>query len=269
MPVTGDIAELPLPELLNMMRHRSGKLTLLQTQQVSEMHLHFVPGYLCGFMLDKHIVKSESQVVSKLVSVTASPVGRFIFTPSHASSLMGSVRIHVDRLALIIVSEVDEISVNRSQLSPPHRIFRLQQPIPAVEFEEQGLADFFHSSVNLLRCGISAEKLAGIEQISTEQVQLYLYKLSILGLVSPGRRDDLWAQLDTVLSSKSTPLKLTEANKRAEELSNGTSHPGIRHAWQPNRSGDEEAPATNQQRKISNLIDQAKEIADRKSDAKR
>ena len=60
MPVTGDICELPLPELLNMMRHRSGKLTLLQTQQISEMHLHFTPGYLCGFMVDKHIVKSES-----------------------------------------------------------------------------------------------------------------------------------------------------------------------------------------------------------------
>ncbi len=126
MPVTGDIAELPLPDLLDMMRHRSGKLQLLQTQQISEMQLHFTPGYLCGFMVDKHIINSESQVVDKLVSVTANPVGHFVFTPAHASSLMGSVRIQVDRLALIIVSQVDEISVNRQQLSPPHRIFRLQ-----------------------------------------------------------------------------------------------------------------------------------------------
>ncbi len=230
------------------------------------MHLHFVPGYLCGFMLDKHIIKSESQVVAKLVSVTASPVGQFVFTPSHASSLMGSVRIHVDRLALIIVSEVDEISVNRQQLSPPHRIFRLQQPIPQVEFEEQGLADFFQASVNLLKCGISAEKLAGIEQISTEQVQLYLYKLSILGLVSPGRRDDQWAQLDTVLSSKSTPLKLTETNKI------GDLPPGVdptrrgTHAWIPNRS-EKDVPASNQQRAVANLLEQAKEIAEKKADA--
>ena len=258
MPVTGEIAELPLPELLNMMRHRSGKLTLTQTQQVSEMHLHFVPGYLCGFMSDKHIIKTESQVVDKLVSVTASPIGRFEFTPSHASSLMGSVRIHVDRLALIIVSQVDEISVNRGQLSPPHRIFRLQQPMPKVEFEEANLAEFFHATINLLKCGISAEKLASIECISTEQVQLYLYKLSILGLVAPGRRDDVWAQLDSVLSSKTTPLKLTETNKTGDDEQVSES----RHPWAPNLSEDE-TPVVNQQRRVANLLDQARKIAEK------
>jgi hypothetical protein len=213
VPVTGDIADLPLPELLNMMRFRSGKLALLQTQQVSEMTLHFTPGYLCGFMVDKYIVKNETQVVDKLVAVTASPKGRFVFTPAHASSLLGSVRLGIDRLALIIVSQVDEISVNKAQLSPPHRIFRLQPGGAKVQFEEQNLAEFFHSAKELLRCGISAEKLASIEQISTEQVQLYLYKLSLLGLVAPGRRDDLWAELDTVLQSKSTALKVTAAQR--------------------------------------------------------
>lgn len=213
MPVTGDIADLPLPELLNMMRYRSGKLSLLQTQQVSEIQMHFTPGYVCGFMVDKHIIRSESQVVDKLVSVTAVPIGHFVFTPAHASSLMGSVRIQIDRLALIIVSQVDEISVNKASLSPPHRIFRLQPTGQPVEFEEQNLTEFFQASVELLKCGISAEKLASIVQISTEQVQLYLYKLSILGLVAPARRDDQWAQLDSVLATKSSPLRLSRPEK--------------------------------------------------------
>ena len=255
MPITGDIAELPLPDLLNMMRHRSGKLSLLQTQQISEMILHFTPGYLCGFMVDKHIVKSESQVVDKLVSVTANPVGHFVFTPTHASSLMGSVRIHVDRLALIIVSQVDEISVNKQQLSPPHRIFRLQPVEKEVEFEEAGLADFFRSSMNLLKCGISAEKLASIERVSTELVQLYFYKLSILGLVAPARRDDLWAQLDAVLETKSTPLRLSEERLGRGNLSRPS---GAAGHWRPNESptGDE---AVNEQRRIANLIRAAEE----------
>ena len=202
-----------------MMRHRSGKLSLLQTQQISEMTLHFTPGYLCGFMVDKQIIRTETQVVDKLVAVTAAPMGRFVFTPAHASSLQGSVRLGVDRLALIIVSQVDEISVNKAQLSPPHRIFRLQPVERQVEFEEENLAEFFHSAKELLRCGISAEKIASIEQISTEQVQLYLYKLSLLGLVAPGRRDDLWAELDTVLQSKSTSLKVKAAKTaRGDEM---------------------------------------------------
>ena len=255
MPVTGAIAELPLPDLLEMMRHRSGKLTLLHTQQSSEMHLHFTPGYLCGFMVDKHIVKTQSQVVDKLVSVTAHPVGHFEFTPAHASSLMGSVRIPVDRLALFIVSAVDEISVNRQQLSPPHRIFRLTPERKEVEFEESGIAEFFQNAVNLLKCGISAEKLASIERISTGQVQLYLYKLSILGLVAPARRDDTWAQLDAVLESKSTALKVAEENSGKFV---GTPKALAGRNWKPNESeqGDE---AVNKQRNVGRLFDLAEE----------
>ena len=255
MPVTGDIADLPLPELLNMMRYRSGKLSLLQTQQISEMTLHFTPGYLCGFMVDKHIIKTETQVVDKLVSVTASPMGRFVFTPAHASSLLGSVRLGVDRLALIIVSQVDEISVNRAQLSPPHRIFRLQAVEGQADFEEQNLAEFFRSSKDLLRCGISAEKLASIEQISTEQVQLYLYKLSLLGLVAPGRRDDLWAELDTVLQSKSTTLKVT-ASRRTQEGDNLPAAVAASKFWHPAppRAGEK---VKNEQRAIATLIPRA------------
>ena len=210
-------------------------------------------------MMDKQIIRSESQVVDKLVTVTANPVGRFVYTPAHASSLMGSVRIQVDRLALIIVSQVDEISVNRQQLSPPHRIFRLQRSESGTAFEEPQLAEFFHSSVNLLKCGISAEKLASIERISTEQVQLYLYKLSILGLVGPARRDDLWAQLDAVLQSKSTPLRLTDDQRRSPVGARRTLR--IAAAWKPNRSA-RDGDATNDQRQVSQLIElAAQEVA--------
>jgi hypothetical protein len=255
VPVTGDIADLPLPELLNMMRYRSGKLSLLQTQQTSEMTLHFTPGYLCGFMVDKHIIKSETQVVDKLVAVTAAPMGRFVFTPAHASSLLGSVRLGVDRLALIIVSQVDEISVNKAQLSPPHRIFRLQAAEGKVEFEEQNLAEFFQSTKELLRCGISAEKLASIEQISTEQIQLYLYKLSLLGLVAPGRRDDLWAELDTVLQSKSTSLKVAAA-KRTPHGDDIPAAAAATRLWGPPRSRTVEKveKVKNEQRAVAILL---------------
>ena len=250
MPVTGDIAELPLPELLNMMRHRSGKLALLQTQQVSEIQMHFTPGYVCGFMVDKHIIRSESQVVDKLVSVTAAPIGRFVFTPAHASSLMGSVRIQIDRLALIIVSQVDEISVNKSSLSPPHRIFRLQKTEREIVFEEQNLSEFFHASVELLKCGISAEKLASIEQISTEQVQLYLFKLSILGLVAPARRDDMWAQLDSVLATKSSSLKLAPQAQTQAPAKGVTRR--VTRVFSPNKSASG-AQVTNKQRSVAHL----------------
>ena len=254
MPVTGDITDLPLPDLLDMMRHRSGKLSLLQTQQISEMQLHFTKGYLCGFMADKHVIKSDSQVVDKLVGVTANPMGRFVFTPAHASSLMSSVRIQVDRLALIIVSQVDEISVNKQDLPAPHRIFRLQPTEATIQFAEQNLAEFFQGAVNLLKCGISAEKLASIERISTGQVQLYLYKLSILGLVAPARRDSQWAQLDTVLQSKSTPLRLSEEQR----IVSPSGEKSTAKNWAPNRAAGG-ATVTDEQRVVANLLKRSEE----------
>ena len=104
----------------------------------------------------------------------------------------------------------------------------------------------------MLKCGISAEKLASIERISTEQVQLYFYKLSILGLVAPARRDDQWAQLDAVLETKSTPLRLSEESGSAR-LSRPT---GGVAPWRPNESasGDD---AINRQRAIAHLIELA------------
>ena len=239
-----------------MMRYRAGKLILQGTAQVSEMVLHFTPGYLCGFQAENRTLKSEIQVVDKLVGVTASPVGRFIFEPRHASSLMGSVRIGIDRLALIIVSKVDEISVHRAQLPPAHRVFRLApappdgSPRPEPAWEDADLAEFYRASETLLRCGISAEKLATIEQISIEQTQLYLYKLALLNLVTTARRDDQWAQLDRVLEAKSTPLRLTVV----EEPRNSPGRP-------PRAHHDPRAPiitpkiglGSSQQRKITRL----------------
>ena len=125
------------------------------------------------------------------------------------------------------------------------------------------MAEFIHSSINLLKCGISAEKLASIERIGTAQVQLYLYKLSILGLVGPARRDDLWAQLDAVLQSKSTPLRLTEEQRRAAGGFGTKPRVSDVSAWQPNRSaagGD----ATNDQVQVSRLLELAAEEAARK-----
>ncbi len=200
-----------------MMRYRSGKLLLLETQQVSEMELHFTPGYLSAFLVGKRLLKTESQIVDKLVAVTAAPVGRFSFSPAPADSLVSSVRIHVDRLALIIVSQVDEISVNRDCLVRPETIYRLvEREGRPVHCDEQNLTDFLHHSRELLQFGINAVRLAQIEQISVEQVQLYLYKLNLLGLVEPGRKDDLWAQLDSALQPKTTGMRLSSPKPQAQ-----------------------------------------------------
>ena len=82
--------------------------------------------------------------------------------------------------------------------------------------------------------------------------------------MGPARRDDLWAQLDTVLQSKSTPLRLTDDQPRASGGARRTLR--VSAAWKPNRSnrGDD---ATNNQRQVSRLIELAAEEAAKKQRA--
>ena len=77
MAISGDISDLPLTDLLNMIRFRGGFVTLTDTPRVGEMVLYFSPGFVTGFSIEKQNIKVESQVVDRLVAVAAVPVGKF------------------------------------------------------------------------------------------------------------------------------------------------------------------------------------------------
>ena len=48
MAISGDIADLPLTDLLNMIRFRGGIVSLTDTPRVGEMVIYFSPGFVTG-----------------------------------------------------------------------------------------------------------------------------------------------------------------------------------------------------------------------------
>ena len=53
MAISGDIADLPLTDLLNMIRFRGGIVSLTDTPRVGEMVIYFSPGFVTGFSIEK------------------------------------------------------------------------------------------------------------------------------------------------------------------------------------------------------------------------
>lgn len=213
MAITGDIADLPLPDLLNMIRFKGGTVTLTDTPRATEIVLCFAPGYVTGFSIERQVIKVETQVVDRLVAVAAMPIGQFKFEPSPSASIRGSVRIPVDRLALFIVQKVDEININKEALPISEQVFRLRSEEMAIgevvkNLEEPDLVNFVLESKQLLYTGVSADRLAEIHQIGVDLARFYLYKLNLLGVVEPAKRDSLWASLDSALQPKSSGIRL-------------------------------------------------------------
>ncbi len=213
MAISGDIADLPLTDLLNMIRFRGGTVRLTGTRRANEIVLYFAPGYVTGFSIDRQTIRVETQVVDRLVATAALPIGKFVYEPAPSSSLRGSVRIPVDRLALILVSKVDEININKDALPSPIQIFRLRDEELVVKelvkhIQEPDLVNFVLESKQMLFTGVSAERLAEMHQMGIEMARLYLYKLNLLGIVMPAQRDSLWATLDAALQPKSSGLRV-------------------------------------------------------------
>lgn len=213
MAITGDIADLPLPDLLNMIRFKGGTVTLTDTPRATEMVLCFSPGFVTGFSIERQVIKVETQVVDRLVAVAALPIGQFKFEPSPSASIRGSVRIPIDRLALFIVQKVDEININKEALPLVEQVFRLRDEDMVIaevvkHLEEPDLVNFVLESKQLLYTGVSAERLAEIHQIGIDLARFYLFKLNLLGVVEPTKRDALWASLDSALQPKSSGIRL-------------------------------------------------------------
>ncbi len=215
MAISGDISDLPLPDLLNMIRFRGGLVTLTETQRATEMVLAFSPGYVTGFSIERQVIRVETQVVDRLFAVAAMPVGRFHYEPAPTASMRGSVRIPVDRLALCLVSKVDEVNIAKETLPSPSQVFRLRDEDSVIReivkhVGEPDLVNFVLESKHLLFTGVSADRLAELHQIGVDVARYYLYKLNLLGIVVPAKRDSLWATLDAALQPKSSGIRLVK-----------------------------------------------------------
>ncbi len=246
MAVTGDTSELPLPDLLGMVRFRTGLVRFTGIKRVPPIEIHVSPGFLRAVFCGAKSVPDVPSIIDKLVAVAACETGQFHFRGMHPNAVTAQTQIPMDGLILAVVSIVDEILFNKPHLPRREQVYAFSSKEGEYDLGEEDaqLLNFVRRSRDMLELGASAEELAPVLEISVAQIQFYLLKLRSVGVVEPLRSADPFAN-DPALQLKSTRMRLADDHRElvnAAEQTRAIYHPGFAgKSWTP-RPGADDAP---------------------------
>jgi len=211
MPVQGETSELPLPDIMGMVRYRTGKLLFSSIVSTPDVEVHVTPGYITAMIVDDKLIQDDWRIVDKLVAITASPAGDFTFQSCAPSDLKHSVRINIDGILLTVVTAIDEILCANARLPNHSQLYQMVPGRDKLVVDDATLETFLHVARPDLEIGLTAIEFAHRLEISTKQVQFYFLKLIELGMITKMRLEDSPLHSDPRLSLKSTGIRLAES----------------------------------------------------------
>jgi hypothetical protein len=185
MSIFGDLAELSLPDVLTMVAKRTGQLELTQLPHSPSITLNLSNEYLKGCTIDNQLINDPLVVRDKLVQLISSTQGHFEFQRCNIRDLQGHLSLNVSQLITTLITQAQEVSSYQRYFAHPQTKF-LYLVNNDVWLDEE-IYLFLEQARKFLLLGIDAQTLARELNMSLEQVQLYFYKLRILGQITPIR----------------------------------------------------------------------------------
>lgn len=181
--ISGDLIDLPIPEILNMLGRRSGKLEVEGVPDLNRLTLHVGDGFLRGFFDGEEEIADWIRVRDRLLTVMDSFEGKFEFRPSPATHLLGELNMPIPRLLSIIAATVDESGAFRDYFANPETCFKTLAA-PNLWLDTQ-LFMFLEAAKPFLERGATALDLAKSLHLDLAQVQNSLFKLRSVGKIAP------------------------------------------------------------------------------------
>lgn len=183
MAIAGDLRDLPISEVLNMIGRRTGVLKLTEIQGLEPLMLYLDAGSLRGFFEQDREIEDGMSVRSRLLTVMDAGEGRFEWNALAAEKLRGDLDIPVLRLFGIIAAAVDESGAYRDYFVDPKMVFKtLSAPNLWLD---TNLFVFLEGAKAFLERGVTAEALARSLHLDLAQVQNHLFKLRSVGKIAP------------------------------------------------------------------------------------
>jgi hypothetical protein len=203
MPLTGHLAEFPLPEVLLLIGSRTGRLRLFDAPEFLPIEIDLSEGFAHGLHIGSTIFFEQPQIVAELSFAIETGNGRFEFTPQPIVSVPRDQPIAINELVMQLVLKVDEKLAKHRAVLTPELFYVLVTPAPAVEIETN-LKLFFLQSRQLLAGGVRSQDLAEYLGLEDEAVRLHLYHLHQLGLVRLIETNDVEALRETMIEQEIT-----------------------------------------------------------------
>jgi hypothetical protein len=236
MPIVGNLNEFPLPEVLNLIGTRTGRMQLLDIPEAGVLLMDLWEGHIISLQVAGVYVEDPTEVIRKLSHVVEGGYGMFEFRLMPPEDLRGSLRLALNRVAMDLCFEVDNaIGTTRALIQANPTFVLISEHDIWLEPELQA---FFNGIRGHLASGIDVKSASRIVGIEPPMAYANFNKLLQLGMVE-------------ILKTSATNGANTTNGRRAEDHSHPERDNGHTVLHDRNRrfQQDEsvaEAPAENQ-----------------------
>jgi hypothetical protein len=182
MPISGDLNQFPLPEVLLLIGTRTGRLRLYDVPEFGIMELDLAEGnaevlHIGGIDLIEH-----REIVTQLSVIIGTGEGKFEFCPRPVVSFRCAHPLTINKLVMLMVLYVDEVLDRQQALPSDEPIYAVQSPVPEM-WIDPNLNLFFDQCKHLLAEGARCEDIAAFLGMKDDDVRLNLTYLRQLGFV--------------------------------------------------------------------------------------
>jgi hypothetical protein len=203
MPLSGDLADFPLPEVLLLIGSRTGRLRLFDAPEFLPIEIDLSEGFAHGLHIGSTMLFDPAQIVAELSYAIEAGNGRFEFTSQPIVSVPRDQPVAINELVMQLVLRVDEKLAKHRAVLAPELFYVLVAPVPTSELKGD-LKLFFLQSRQLLSGGVRSQDLAEYLGIEDEVARLHLYHLHQLGLVRLIETTDVEALRETMVEQEIT-----------------------------------------------------------------
>lgn len=183
MPLSGNLNELPFPEILRLLRDRTGKVEIADKLTGERFSFFLSAGKLVSAFEGAGPIPDALALHSVIQRLSINERAFFLFEENPTGERTGPLSIPVEQILLSSLAALR--SPERYAAYLPHPDARFRAAAQATPWLTEDLLTFWVSAERFLRSGISANEIAHVLGIPLPQVLLELFKLRLLGVIVP------------------------------------------------------------------------------------
>lgn len=183
MPLSGNFKELPFPEVLCLLRSRTGELQMVDQTSGERFSFGLSSGKLVSASEAGEPIPDTLALHSVIQRISTNEWASFVFEESRGSEPCGPLAIPIDQILLSALAAIQ--SPERVAAYLPHPDARFRAAAEMTPWLTEELLNFWVSTERLLHSGSSATEIAAALGLPLPQVLLELFKLRLLGVIAP------------------------------------------------------------------------------------
>ena len=185
MAIFGNLTEIPLLELLRTLGKRTGKLSIALLPQEQGYHLYIDKARLRAVHVDGQVLRGGQLIRQAFIELSKAKDGHYTFKSIPIEVLPKSFDVPLK--PLLETTSTQKIYKNRLPAPQTRFVLSKSKQQELESWQSNSLKAFWKNTALLFDIGSSAEEISQTLNIDVKTAQLNIYKLRVLGQISPIR----------------------------------------------------------------------------------